>query len=577
MSTIEYPLVITPSLSILDLGIVDKVRPAFRNARHVYPIGFKSQRVYNSYINKNTTTKYTSEIREFDNQPLFVVTAADDPDVEHGSFSPSACWVEVIRLVRGSGTASGPEYFGFADKKVRQLIDSGVVIVDKKRKIDHVDSTQPESPVKEGPESPPAPKKRRTSIEKQPEQEDTSDNSDDDEASDNEQDEEIDDDMEEQEEIESDHPDLPLQISNGITLINLGRVEHERSAFHSKLYIYTIGFKSQKRHFSYINPSEYTTYTSTVRDNGDAPLFVVTVEDDPGVEYIALSPTTCWMEPAGKVNKLRGTKTAISGPHFFGFTDLIAKALIESLPGASQCSNYNRKGAATGKHGISAKMGIKLSTSAPRHRRIGLVVPIERNQDKIVEPVTEDMAALRTMYELPYVFYMSTILRKKLGLPCFTCRQLERLIITPTKVTCRLYLTMANEEDQDQDDWQTSTEWIPESVEWTGSDQFENMDVSTRLKLLYGLLEWRMYSNREIMVHLRKLDENVTRIDPIGSDSEDNKYYHFGDERIYREDTEKRWSLVAADSLSEIAKLAEALEDESEAVLKDILKDIARV
>lgn len=39
-----YPIVITPTLSILSLGVVDWERPAYNSEKNIFPIGFKSLR-----------------------------------------------------------------------------------------------------------------------------------------------------------------------------------------------------------------------------------------------------------------------------------------------------------------------------------------------------------------------------------------------------------------------------------------------------------------------------------------------------------------------------------------------------
>jgi hypothetical protein len=47
---IIYPIVITPTLSILNLGIVDWERPAYHSEKNIFPIGFKSLRRNTSMV-----------------------------------------------------------------------------------------------------------------------------------------------------------------------------------------------------------------------------------------------------------------------------------------------------------------------------------------------------------------------------------------------------------------------------------------------------------------------------------------------------------------------------------------------
>jgi len=47
---ILYPIVISPTLSILNLGVVDWERPAYHSEKNIFPIGFKSLRKGTSMV-----------------------------------------------------------------------------------------------------------------------------------------------------------------------------------------------------------------------------------------------------------------------------------------------------------------------------------------------------------------------------------------------------------------------------------------------------------------------------------------------------------------------------------------------
>jgi hypothetical protein len=47
---ILYPIVISPTLSILNLGVVEWERPAYHSEKNIFPIGFKSLRKGTSMV-----------------------------------------------------------------------------------------------------------------------------------------------------------------------------------------------------------------------------------------------------------------------------------------------------------------------------------------------------------------------------------------------------------------------------------------------------------------------------------------------------------------------------------------------
>ena len=74
-----YPIVITPTLSILSLGVVDWERPAYHSEKNIFPIGFKSLRKGTSMTVAHKQDEYLCEIMDGGNKPLFKVTCSSDP------------------------------------------------------------------------------------------------------------------------------------------------------------------------------------------------------------------------------------------------------------------------------------------------------------------------------------------------------------------------------------------------------------------------------------------------------------------------------------------------------------------
>ena len=106
-------------VTILSLGKVD-VRKNFHNDRYIFPVGYKSERSYNSYLNPSEKIQYTCEILsdEKSDSPIFKVTPNDDPTQSFTSITPTGAWTPIIKKVQESrkkiggkrqySTVSGP-------------------------------------------------------------------------------------------------------------------------------------------------------------------------------------------------------------------------------------------------------------------------------------------------------------------------------------------------------------------------------------------------------------------------------------------------------------------------------------
>jgi hypothetical protein len=125
------PLELGSVLTIISLGTIDYARPDFHTERYIYPIGYKSQRQYKSYVDPNNKTSYTCEILDGGTGPIFKVTPADDPNTEFSSSTPTGCCTPMVKKVnqaqasgkRSTTSVSGPEFFGFSNPRVMQLIE----------------------------------------------------------------------------------------------------------------------------------------------------------------------------------------------------------------------------------------------------------------------------------------------------------------------------------------------------------------------------------------------------------------------------------------------------------------------
>lgn len=76
---IIFPIVISTSLKLQSLGVI-KPGPFYHSEHNLFPVGYKSLRVYASIFNKGEKAEYTCEIIDGGDKPLYRVTSSEDPD-----------------------------------------------------------------------------------------------------------------------------------------------------------------------------------------------------------------------------------------------------------------------------------------------------------------------------------------------------------------------------------------------------------------------------------------------------------------------------------------------------------------
>ena len=103
------------------------------------------------------------------------------------------------------------------------------------------------------------------------------------------------------------NPILPLTL--GITTIHsLGMVITDRNTFHSRRYIWPVGYKSSRTYASIVNPSAQSLYFSQIVDGGDAPRFEVWCEELPERIFSGSTPTGAWSSVVKLANEIRNKK-----------------------------------------------------------------------------------------------------------------------------------------------------------------------------------------------------------------------------------------------------------------------------
>eukprot|EP00871_Galdieria_phlegrea_P004480 jgi/Galph1/5032/GphlegSOOS_G57.1 len=119
-------------LTIESLGVVDPYREGFHSERAIYPIGFRSRRHFTSMVDVDRQCDYICEIVDSgENRPLFRVTCEDLPEYVFEETSASGCWCRILKVIRertpedrrrSHVSVSGPEYFGFVNPLVLEMI-----------------------------------------------------------------------------------------------------------------------------------------------------------------------------------------------------------------------------------------------------------------------------------------------------------------------------------------------------------------------------------------------------------------------------------------------------------------------
>ena len=90
---INYPIEITSTLKIYNLGVIDYKRAGFHSSSNIYPIGFKAVRDHQSCVKANGRAHYTCEILEQNDKPVFKVTSSEFPHDAVVKDSCSGAWM----------------------------------------------------------------------------------------------------------------------------------------------------------------------------------------------------------------------------------------------------------------------------------------------------------------------------------------------------------------------------------------------------------------------------------------------------------------------------------------------------
>lgn len=89
-------------LTILSLGVINYTNSHYHTTKHIYPVGYKTSRLYSSTVNPEKQAVYTSSILDGgENGPLFTIEADDSPGKVWSGSSMSNVWFQVAKGKEG--------------------------------------------------------------------------------------------------------------------------------------------------------------------------------------------------------------------------------------------------------------------------------------------------------------------------------------------------------------------------------------------------------------------------------------------------------------------------------------------
>ena len=140
---------------------------------------------------------------------------------------------------------------------------------------------------------------------------------------------------------------FPLKVNDKLTIVSLGEIV-PLSGYCSPKYLFPVGFKSERMHFSSLDHTKRVKYTSEIVKGQTKAVFRVTASDT-GEVFEGKSASNVWNQVVSKVNETKSkvtgkrSNTTASGPEFVGYANKYVHKLLQELPGAAECPRYVMK------------------------------------------------------------------------------------------------------------------------------------------------------------------------------------------------------------------------------------------
>ncbi|XP_039265211.2 transforming growth factor beta regulator 1-like [Styela clava] len=137
-------------------------------------------------------------------------------------------------------------------------------------------------------------------------------------------------------------PIFPIEIGD-LSVYSIGEIVHDRPNYHNRKFIFPVGYCSTRSFNSISSPESECLYTCKIFDDSISPRFEISPEDAPEITFLSQSISEVYASFLLAAAPQNPDNLTLSEYDFFGLSHPIIQNLIQSLPGASECSGYEWK------------------------------------------------------------------------------------------------------------------------------------------------------------------------------------------------------------------------------------------
>ena len=128
---IIYPIEVTGTLKVLNLGQIEYSRPAFHTHSNIFPIGYVAIREHASMYQIGQKASYQCEVIDDGSKPVFKVTCSEAPHNPVERDTASGAWLEFVKKInqlqqtrKAKPSVSGPDRFGLSEAGVLKILQN---------------------------------------------------------------------------------------------------------------------------------------------------------------------------------------------------------------------------------------------------------------------------------------------------------------------------------------------------------------------------------------------------------------------------------------------------------------------
>lgn len=136
---------------------------------------------------------------------------------------------------------------------------------------------------------------------------------------------------------------LPIRLGDQIICEEIGKVD-ERPEFHNAFAVYPIGYKVKVVTIDCHKPSQYTFAYSSIEEENNQPVFVITIPERSEIKLQGPSPQKVW--DLYRNECMKHTKNPVFkfyGDEMFGFTSPTYHKIMYNVLEPTECTDYVRR------------------------------------------------------------------------------------------------------------------------------------------------------------------------------------------------------------------------------------------